>query len=64
MSDILTYILASRIICRPSEVPGARAEQLFYETAAPYAGTMRALRRRIARWTRRREHKAPCEACC
>ncbi len=51
MQDILTFILASRTICRPAPVSTVLAEQRFYDTAAPHAGAVYALRRRVRAWT-------------
>lgn len=51
MQDILTFLLASRTLRRPAPLPIAKAEQRFYDTAAPHAGAIYALRRRLHIWT-------------
>ncbi|WP_026783479.1 hypothetical protein [Pleomorphomonas koreensis] len=53
MQDILTFIITREGFRRPAPTHTAEADQQFYDTAAPLARKVHAVRQRFARWRHR-----------
>jgi hypothetical protein len=54
MQDILTFFIARERLRHAASTHPADAEQAFYDTAAPVARTVHAVRQQLARWRQRR----------
>jgi len=54
MQDILTFFIARERLRYPASAYTPDAEQAFYDTAAPVARTVHAVRQQLARWLQRR----------
>lgn len=53
MQDILSFIITRESFRQPSRTNTAEDDQRFYDTAAPLAGKINAVRRQLARWKHR-----------
>ena len=54
MQDILTFFITRQRLRHVASTSAADAEQSFYDTAAPVARTVHAVRQQLARWRQRR----------